>query len=122
VILKRKPKPPRMGVREQERREFPKHQAFVRKQPCVVPGCKAWVIRFCHVREGLPLWARGWGSIKPHDAYGYPGCDLHHKEQHDTGEITFARKYGIDLHRIARSMAERSPVPEIRERAKDMPT
>lgn len=110
-------KKPRMTERPQT--VSLRHQKFVRGFVCIVPGCDADRRQFCHRRKGLPPetpdWARGGGSQKPHDAFGFPACDEHHREQHDTGEDTFAEKYGIDPLKESRLLALASPDPEVRE-------
>lgn len=101
-------KPPKMGVREVVR-EYPSHRAFVRKHFCVVPGCQSNDIEAAHVRKNLPPGEQGGTGTKPHDKWCIALCRSHHREQHDLGELTFARKYGLDLVSLARQFAKESP-------------
>lgn len=111
-MLPARRKPIRFGTERRPKREWPRHRAFVRRFNCCVPGCVAGPIEFAHIRLG----AQGNGvGIKPHDAHGISLCSDHHREAHQKGEATFAKKYGIDLQKLAREFAMKSPVPEVRE-------
>lgn len=98
--------------------EWPKHRAFVKRHVCIVPNCIAGPIEAAHVRLGLPgatpSWARGGTSKKPHDGFVFPACHHHHAEQHNIGEATFARKYGVNMLKEALDLARHSPCPEVK--------
>ena len=95
-----------MGVREQERRTYPVHQAYVRRHSCSVPGCTGKPIELAHAKT------RGSGG---HDATGAPLCAEHHTEQHTIGINTFQSKYGIDLYATAAYFARNTTDRALRE-------
>ena len=110
-MLPQRKKPPKFGTRE-EQREFPGHRAWVRGFGCCVPGCDLGPIEFAHVRKGLPEGEQAGIAQKPHDKWGISLCGGprgHHAEQHQLGELTFAKKYGLDLAALAKEFARRSP-------------
>jgi len=109
-------KRPKMGVRDVVRLVWTKHQAFVRRHACSVPGCTNRPIEFAHVRNA----ANSGASIKPHDAFGIPLCSGHHEEAH-RGEKTFCRKYGIDPYKIAAWFLRNSPDLAMRESFAELP-
>jgi len=91
-----------------ERWRSPAHCNFVREHECCVPGCTNRPIEVAHIRNGSDA-AMG---RKPSDFYTISLCgntDGHHAEQHRLGEKSFATKYAIDLHALAREFAEASP-------------
>ena len=96
TILRRR-KRQRFGTREETRVRCPAHLQFVRGFTCIACGRAAHVcegpIQACHVRRG----AHAPMGDKPGDDRTYPACALAHKEQHDTGEAAFERKYGCNL-------------------------
>jgi hypothetical protein len=51
----------------------------------------------------------GGTGLKPGDQWAISLCSAHHREQHQTGEVSFAMKHGIDLLALAREFAARSP-------------
>ena len=107
------------------RTEYKRHQAFVRKHECIVPRCATGMrIECCHVRKGLPAntpsWARAGKDMRPHDAFCFSGCLIHHAEQHNIGEATFAKNYRINLLREALDLARRSPCEEVRMFVRDL--
>jgi hypothetical protein len=62
-------------------------------------------------------------AVKPHDCFGLPLCGLHHEEQHNVGEVTFASRHpiafrGKSMKAKALEFARQSPVTEVRERAR----
>ena len=83
----------------------PPHRAWVRKHQCSVPGCERLPIEAAHVRAGSHAGL----SRKPSDQWVISLCVFHHREQHESGERTFERKYSIDLADLAREFARRSP-------------
>lgn len=124
MIVRRLKKRPKQRFKERNRIVFPRHQKFIRSLECIVPGCPNKT-QFCHVRRGLPAgtpsWARGGTGMKPHDAFGYPGCEDHHiHDQHRIGERSFELKHGVDLLGTALDLARRSPCPEVREFARGL--
>lgn len=106
IIRPRKLPRPKMGVREQERRTYPVHQAYVRRHSCSVPGCAQTPIEFDHVQT------RGAGG---HDGQGVAVCVQHHVERHAIGIETFQLKYGIDLYAIASYFAKNTTDRALRE-------
>lgn len=125
MLAKRK----KQRFKESPRTEYPRHRKFVRQHECIVPGCAANRATFipieaCHVRLNLPPetpeWARGGISRKPHDAFCFSGCSVHHAEQHRIGEQSFARKYGVNPLKEALDLARHSPCPEVREFVKGL--
>jgi hypothetical protein len=100
---RRKPKP--SGIERAPKRDFPRHRKFVRSHACCVPFCQETDIEFAHVRS-----AENSGTgLKPADYFGVSLCHNHHREQHDHGAETFARKYGIDLWKLAAEFSRKSP-------------
>lgn len=97
LMLPRKTKRPKMGVREPERRVYQTHRAFVRHHECAVPGCKSVDNEFAHLRTA----ANSGVGQKPSDAFGVSLCPHHHREQHSLGMDSFQAKYNIDLWRLA---------------------
>jgi hypothetical protein len=97
---------------------YPRHRKYVRGRVCIVPGCLGGPIEAAHVRAGLPAgtpsWARGGTGKKPHDAFTFPACSFHHRSQHVSGEISFARTHGVSLLKEALELARNSPCPEVR--------
>jgi hypothetical protein len=112
MTLRLKPKPPKMGARVQERRDFPRHRQFVRRHACVVPGCDGLPIQCAHVRLGTD----GGTGLKPSDWWCVPLCVEHHFRQHGAGEESFWA--GRDAKALALSFAMQSPVPEVQEKAR----
>jgi hypothetical protein len=76
-------------------RRHPAFLAWLRTYPCVLCGNSA---------EPAHVKSRGAGG----DDIGntVPLCRTHHREQHDTGIQSFARKYGIDLAQVAAGYGE----------------
>lgn len=98
--------PPKMVVKKVHgSRSCPAHRSWVRKHHCSVPGCTAIPIECAHVRRGTD----GGTALKPSDRWVISLCSKHHCEQHQLGELTFERKYGVDLIELAKTFAVRSP-------------
>jgi hypothetical protein len=115
--LPKKRERPRMGVKDEVRRTFPVHQAFVRRHSCSIPGCARGMIEFHHVLT------RG---ARHGDEYGVSLCggpDGHHAEFHRLGIQSFQRKYTIDLLAIAeafcKATTDRALRQMLRERAEE---
>lgn len=100
----------RSGIERAAKRVWMRHRKWVRSHACVVPGCQASDIQFCHIRSA----ATAGTGLKPHDAFSFPGCFNHHQEQHQVGQGTFEDRYGIDLEAIARELVRRSPDYDMR--------
>lgn len=120
ITLRKRPKL-RSGIERAPKRDWPRHERFVRSFQCLASevdpsGCEGPVV-FAHMRLGAKDNGKG---IKPHSAHGVPLCDGHHRESHNIGEATFAAKYKLgDLQKIARKLAFRSPVMEVVAYARD---
>lgn len=61
---------------------------WLKEWPCCVPSCDAQLSDPAHIRN-----RRDHGD----ERMAVPLCRKHHREQHDTGIITFAAKYGVAL-------------------------
>ncbi len=112
-----KPKREKTGIRI-ESRVSKRHQQWVRTKACVVKGCERRDIQCAHLRSGLPPGELAGTGIKSHDAFCFPCCSAHHREQHAKGEITFQDKYSLDLLAIALTFARASPDEGIRNKAR----
>lgn len=95
---------PRETMGREKRIRSPGHLAFVRDHACCVPGCDGRPIEAAHVRNGTD----GGLGMKPGDQWAISLCSSHHREQHQTGEVSFARRHGIDLLALAREFAAKS--------------
>jgi hypothetical protein len=85
------------------------HLKWVRGLTCVCSeidptGCGGKV-RACHLRIGT----NGGTGMKPGDNWTWPGCDNHHAEQHEIGELTFQKKYRLSLKVICERIWRLSP-------------
>lgn len=105
-MLPQRKKPLRSGIARAPRRDWPRHEKFVRGFKCSVPGCECGPIEFAHLRLG----AKGNGvGIKPPSWFGISLCSDHHREAHTLGEMTFQRKHGLDWLKLATEFAKASP-------------
>lgn len=112
--LKRSQKPIKTRKRSKRFRSL-RNEAFlefVRDLPCVLNGREqrgAWDIT---ARDVYPWPRQYWckGRSHPHHVSGRkvqdvgsccPLCPAHHRELHDTGRMSFALKYCIDLQALA---------------------
>ena len=86
-------------------RSCPGHRAWVRRHHCSVAGCHQRPIECAHVRRGTG----GGVALKPSDKWVISLCSYHHAEQHRIGELSFERRYQLDLAELAREFARRSP-------------
>jgi hypothetical protein len=91
--------------RAKPERSCPAHRAWVRRHRCSVPGCLSLAIECAHVRRGTD----GGGGLKPSDRWCISLCRVHHAEQHRIGELSFEKRYGLDLLSLAESFARLSP-------------
>ncbi len=85
-------------------RRDPKHLAWVRRQPCCVPGCQRTQIESHHIRTA----ANSGTGLKPPDTATVPLCAVHHLQGHSLGWRTFQQAHGIDLTAIAAEYARLS--------------
>ncbi len=84
------------------------HLAFVRSQPCCVPGCRTGApVQAHHVRTA----ANAGTGMKPPDATAAPLCAIHHAEHDRIGKRSFAARYGIDLAAEAALLAAGVEMP-----------
>lgn len=101
---------PKLGIRMEIQKIWPRHRRWVRSHGCCVPDCRALSVDFAHLRSATNA---GTGQT-PHDAFGVSLCRPHHDEQHRIGIDRFNRKYGVDLWALAAEFARRSPDWEMR--------
>ena len=80
------------------------HLAWIRSLGCCVHGCKRTPIHAHHVRSA----ATAGTGIKPPDSGTVNLCFEHHAEGHQTGWLTWQRKYRILLAPHAAMLAQRS--------------
>lgn len=85
------------------------HLAWIREQPCAVPGCRVKRIEAHHVRTA----ANAGTGVKPPDSFAIGLCQYHHtrgaESIHQLGQDTFAARHGIDLERVVDKMRLDSP-------------
>lgn len=109
ALIPARRKPPKSGIARAPERSFPQHLAWLRGFDCSIAGKDGHVcsgrIEAAHVRRGT----EGGTSLKPTDFHAIPLCSAAHAEQHRLGEVSFERRYGIDMKAIAEGMAKRSP-------------
>ncbi len=107
-MLKRR-KPPKSGIARAPERSFPSHLAWLRGCECAIAGKAEHVcsgrMEAAHVRRGT----EGGTALKPADFHAIPLCSAGHSEQHALGEVSFERKYGINMKAIAEGLAKISP-------------
>ncbi len=103
MMMPKRRKPQKSGIRRAPQREWPRHRKFVRLHECSVPGCPGRAV-CAHLRTA----ANSGKALKPADWFTVPLCNDHHAEQEGRTE-SFCRKYGIDLWEIAAVLARRSP-------------
>lgn len=120
--LPKRLKRPKMGLRESSVIRCPGHLKWVRGHECCITGrlqripergpwdpssahtCEGH-IEAMHVRTGTD----GGIGMKPSDCWAIPGCSKAHREQHQIGEHSFERLYGIDMKLIAEQLWRVSP-------------
>lgn len=116
MILPKRRKPPKMGLREPSQIRCPAHLKWIRGHECAISGHVLHVcngrIEAAHVRRGTD----GGVGIKPSDIWAIPLCSSAHRDQHNAGEATFEKYWKIDMKAMAEDMARRSPA--LRKRAK----
>ena len=84
-----------------------KHLAWLRRQPCVVPGCIASPCEASHLRTA----ANSGMGIKPADDYAVPMCAYHHRTgmwaYHTIGHRAFEEHFKLNLFELAAKFAGR---------------
>lgn len=118
--LPKRRKPPKMNVREPSDRLCQGHIRWIRQHYCAVKGmngheCKGR-IEAHHVRLGTD----GGVGLKPSDRWAVPLCVTAHRILHDEGQITFEKRWKIDLKEIAEGLAGWSPALRKRARALEL--
>ena len=116
LVIPKRRKRPKMGVRIQVDKIFMRHRKYVKGFGCAVPGCACPDIEFAHIRNA----ANSGKGNKPHDSFGYGLCGPHHAEEHHGAE-TFAKKYNINPYRLAAWFLRNSPDQEMRESFHQLP-
>lgn len=66
-----------------------KYLDFLRLLPCYICGCQDGTV----VGHHLKCSRSGGMGIKPGDNYAIPLCHRHHREVHDSGELSTFLKY-----------------------------
>ena len=92
----------------QPRKKNAKHLDYIRSLPCAI--CGGIDTEAAHIRSGNLGWGkRSTGMAeKPDDKWCVPLCNEHHREQHESSEMAFWHKYGIDPFMLAITLKERS--------------
>ena len=105
-MLRQKRERVRSGILRVPKRDWPKHEAWVRKHECAIartaPGTCEGRIEFAHLRTA----ANSGKGQKPHSWYGIPLCAGHHKCAHDHGHETMAKRFGTTLAALFALAAE----------------
>lgn len=127
IFLPKRRKPERPHVPRVLQRVFNRHRRYIRSLECSVKNCACqyrigiWEnpehrrIECAHVRTGTD----GGTGLKPSDWWTIPLCAVRHREQHNVGEGTFERVYGLDMKAIALALARKSPDTAMREAMKE---
>lgn len=88
-----------MVEQRQPRQLDPAYLAWIRTQPCCIPGCddntsvEAAHLRISSINDGKRETGDG---ERPSDKWALPLCGRHHREQHSKNERVFWAEYGID--------------------------
>ena len=77
-----------------KRCDLPEHLEFIRKQPCVIDGCKA-------KSTVSHLLGKGRARNKASDLLVLPMCITHHEEYEDNGIAKFELTYGLNCAKLA---------------------
>jgi hypothetical protein len=99
--------PPRIkrdSGRKQAGKRSPAHRAWIRGHACSACGSQT-AIECAHVRGGTD----GGVGIKPSDRFCISLCKACHSDQHQMGERTFEKLWGIDLLALAEAFFRASP-------------
>ena len=116
-MILRKPKRPKMGVREPCPTVFPRHRRYVKSFGCSVPGCTNSPIYFAHQRTA----ANAGTGDKPHDAFGIGYCLEHHTEEHTKGPEHMRQTYGVERWQLAGYFVRHSPDRGMRQSFERLP-
>jgi hypothetical protein len=73
-----------------------RHLAWIRSQPCCVPGCGLQPVEAHHVRTA----ANSGTGLKPSDWDTVPLCHIHHFALHARGRASFEAKYRVSLEAV----------------------
>jgi len=114
---------PRMGVKDEVRRVFEGHRAFLRRHQCVIVGCSTGSpIEVAHLRTA----ANSGTGLKPSDDSAVPMCAIHHHDSHARGHATVAAENGMTLEQLfqiaalfARLTPDKALRAFLRERAEE---
>lgn len=127
--LRKRPKE-KLGVRQVETKESPRHRKFVRSFVCLVQqqigahpdtgACDSTQIECAHVRRGLPQGEQAGIGEKPHDCFTVPLCRTHHAQQHRIGEESFEKLYRVKMIDTALKLAKVSPCPIVKAKAQEV--
>ncbi len=111
------------------KRPFPKrkgdsdiHKRFIRTFHCIVWGnphgaCDTdHKIECAHIRTA----ANSGTGKKPGDEWLVAACRTHHAEMHSRGDVSFERKYGVNLAALALEFAASSPDKEIKAKVREL--
>ena len=99
--------PPRIkrdSGRKQSGKRCPSHRKWVRGHCCMACGSSAG-IECAHVRVGTD----GGVGIKPSDKWTVPLCRDCHARQHQIGEESFEKQWGVNLKAVAEALFRHSP-------------
>lgn len=101
---------------------FSAHRKMIRELYCIVWGNALSPCDINHPTEAAhyrDATNAGVGT-KPSDAYLFPACRAHHREQHDIGQKAFEARYGVNLRDTALNLALQSRDPRAKEAAKQI--
>jgi len=103
------------------------HLEWVRTLPCLITGLMP--VEAAHIRYAAPAYGKGEAGMqkKPDDRWAVPLSPAMHREQHDTNEVVFWAKHGIDPLQVALALFNcgrdhemaRIIIRSARERAKE---
>jgi hypothetical protein len=94
----------RKSDKAEKPRRSPAHRAWVRGHCCMACGSSAG-IECAHVRVGTD----GGVGIKPSDKWTVPLCRDCHARQHQIGEESFEKQWGVNLKAVAEALFRASP-------------
>jgi hypothetical protein len=94
----------RKSDKAEKPRRSPAHRAWVRGHACSACGSQSG-IECAHVRAGTD----GGVGIKPSDKWCISLCGVCHRKQHEVGEESFERAWGINMKALAEEFYRASP-------------
>ena len=94
----------RKSDKAEKPRRSPAHRAWVRGHACSACGSE-FGIECAHVRTGTD----GGVGIKPSDKWCISLCGVCHRKQHEVGEESFERAWGINMKALAEEFYRASP-------------